>query len=176
MLGDVRVVEELLAAMRERGKGNESMARAACRALGYLGDSRTLPVLLELYREGFTPSVVADAWLGFGVLALDPIAGMIDADPSLTKRSALAAPMAHMPLEWLVARLWARLAAGRATPDLDDEQVAARAIAYLKLCTDNPKARSELARRLHAHLGAGTSPAGKRLRSTLQKLVAMPPG
>lgn len=171
MLGDVRVVEELLAAVRDRDKGNESMARAACRALGYLGDSRTLPVLLELYREGFTPSVVAEAWLGFGVLALDPIADMIDTDPALTKRSALAAPLAHMPVEWLVPRLWGRLAAGRATPDLDDERVAARAITYLKLCHDNPKARTELARRLHAEVGGSRSAAGKRLRTTLQKLL-----
>jgi hypothetical protein len=188
MLGDVRVVEELLGAVRDRDKGNEGMARAACRALGYLGDSRTLPVLMELYREGFTPSVVAEAWLGFGVLALDPIADMIDSDPAWTKRSVLAAPLAHMPLEWLVPQLQARLAAGRATPDLDDEKVAARAIAYLKLCHDNPKARTELARRLHANAMTGMTgmtskaskaskgAAGKRLRAILQNLLALPPG
>lgn len=176
MLGDVRVVEELLAAVRDRDKGNESMARAACRALGYLGDSRTLPVLMELYRDGFTPSVVSEAWLGFGVLALAPIADMIDADSALTKRSALAAPLAHMPIEWLVPQLMTRLAAGRASPDLDDEHVAARAIAYLKLCHDNPKARTELARRLHANVGSSKSGAGKRLRGVLQKLLALLPG
>lgn len=175
MLGDVRVVEELLAAVRDRDPkasgASESMARAACRALGYLGDSRTLPVLMELYREGFTPSVVAEAWLGFGVLALDPIADMVDADPALTKRSALAGPLAHMPLEWLVPRLLARLAAGRATLSLDDDGVAVRAIGYLKLCTDNPKARTELARRLLAEATASTSAGGKRLRTTLHKLL-----
>lgn len=171
MLGDVRVVEELLAAVRDRGTGNESMARAACRALGYLGDSRTLPALMELYREGFNPSVVAEAWLGFGVLALHPIADMIDTDPALTKRSALAAPLAHMPVEWLVPRLLGRLAAGRATPDLDDQTVVARAIAYLKLCHDNPKARTELARRLHAAAVGSTSAASKRLRAMVQKLL-----
>lgn len=169
MLGDVRVVEELLAMLHDGA--DESMARAACRALGYLGDSRTLPVLVELYRKGFTPSVVAEAWLGFGVLALDPIADMIDADPALTKRSALAAPLAHMPLEWLVPRLLARLAAGRATPDLEDDTVVLRAIGYLKLCTDNPKARTELARRLLPVAATSTSAAGKRLRTTLQKLL-----
>jgi HEAT repeat protein len=176
MLGDVRVVEELLAHLRG---GDDGMARAACRALGYLGDSRTLPVLMELYREGFTPSVVAEAWLGFGVLALDPIADMIDADPALTKRSALAAPLAHMPLEWLVPRLHERLAAGRAAPspaphpapNVDDEATVARAIAYLRLCTDHPKARTELARRLLPAALASTSAAGKRLRATVQKLL-----
>lgn len=169
MLGDVRMVEELLAAVHDRA--SDSMARAACRALGYLGDSRTLPVLMALYREGFTPSVVSEAWLGFGVLALDPIADLIDAEPAMTKRSALAAPLAHMPLEWLVPRLWGRLAAGRAAPDLDDEAVTARAIAYLKLCHDNPKARTELARRLHAEVGGSNSAAAKRLRAMVQKLL-----
>jgi HEAT repeat protein len=184
MLGDVRVVEELLQRLgghdedkaKDKAKTSaaESMARAACRALGYLGDSRTLPVMMQIYREGFTPSVVAEAWLGFGVLALDPIAGMIDADPSLAKRSALASPLAHMPLEFLVPRLLARLAASSAAPDLDDVNVAARAIAYLKLCTDHPKARTELARRLLAEPSGMNSKAGKHLRATLQKLL--PPG
>jgi hypothetical protein len=76
-----------------------------------------------------------------------------------------------MPLEWLVPRLVDRLAAGRATPDLDDEAVAARAIGYLKLCTDHPKARTELARRLHGELETCKSATAKRLRATVQKLL-----
>jgi HEAT repeats len=187
MLGDVRVVEELLAAVRDRDKASgaegdrhqgppkmarESMARAACRALGYLGDSRTLPAMIQIYREGFTPSVVAEAWLGFGVLALDPIADLIDAEPELAKRSALASPLAHMPIEFLVPRLRARLAtAGGGPPELDDPAVVARALAYLKLCTDHPKARTELARTLLAEPTGTKSKAGLRLRASLTKLV-----
>jgi hypothetical protein len=168
MLGDVRVVEELLALLRG---GDESMARAACRALGCLGDSRTLPTLMALYREGFTPSVVSEAWLGFGVLVLDPIADMIDAEPALTKRSALAAPLAHLPLEWIVPRLYDRLAAGCAEPRLHDEAAVTRASGYLKLCTDHPKARTELARRLLPAAAASTGAAGRRLHKALQKLL-----
>lgn len=172
MLGDVRVVEELVATMLDRSPGNEGMARAACRGIGYLGDSRTLPALMDLYRAGGTPSVVAEAWLGFGVLALDPIADMIDIDPALAKRSALAAPLAHMPTDWLASRLWARLLADRATPDLGDDAVVARAIAYLDLCADNPKARTALARRMLDDVGqaAPTCAASKRLLSKLNKL------
>jgi HEAT repeat protein len=162
-----------------RPKGSDSMARAACRALGYLGDSRALPVMMQLYRDGFTPSVVAEAWLGFGVLALDPIVDMIDADPTLAKRSALAAPLAHMPLDFVVSRLLARLTGpspAQAQPtDGDDERVPNRAIAYLKLCTDHPKARIELARQLldpSAWSATwGKTAAGKRLLTTARKLV-----
>ncbi|MCX4246534.1 HEAT repeat domain-containing protein [Paraliomyxa miuraensis] len=188
-LGDVRVLEELVLAVgglkggaARRNKQGESMARAACRALGYLGDSRALPVMMQLYRDGFTPSVVAEAWLGFGVLALGPILDMVDADPAFAKRSALAAPLAHMPLEFLVPRLLARLAGqpmapagsdplGDATLDLDDEGVAVRANAYLKLCTDHPKARIELARRLLEQPTGGKGTAGKRLLTAARKLV-----
>lgn len=173
-LGDVRVLEELLQAVgpadgkgSRRDKQGDSMARAACRALGYLGDSRALPAMMELYLQGFTPSVVAEAWLGFGVLALDPIAALVDGDPALAKRSALAAPLAHMPLDFVVTRLLSRLG----PLDLDDETVAIRATAYLKLCTDHPKARVELARRLLAQPTGQKSAVGRRLLTSARKLV-----
>lgn len=168
-LGDVRMTEEFVHALRD--EGNESMARTACRALGRLGDSRALPVMMAIYREGFTPSVVAEAWLGFGVLALDPILEMIDADPALSKRSALAAPLAHMPREWLVDRLVTRLRAGKEVIDLDDEVIAARVPAYLRLCADAPEARTAVARAvLDAHTGGKAGP-GKKALTAARKLV-----
>lgn len=167
-LGDTRMTEDFVQVLRTRGS---EMASTACRALGRLGDSRALPVMTELYLEGFTPSVVAEAWLGFGVLALDPILDMVDANLDLSKRSALAAPLEHMPREHLVERLATRLRAGKDAIDLDDEATAKRVTAYLRLCKDNPKGRVDLARAvLEGHTG-GTKGAGRKTLTAARKLV-----
>jgi len=169
-LGDAQIVEELLVAMRRTGTSKaKSMAHAACRALGSLGDSRALPALMGAYLEGFTPSVMADAWLRFGAMMLEPLVVLVDAQPDLTKRSALAAPLAHMPQAWLVDQLHDRLRGGASTVDLDDEAVAHRVVAYLRLCTDHPTARRELARRIHEDHRGGTTKAGKRARAAVDK-------
>ncbi|MEM9452890.1 MAG: HEAT repeat domain-containing protein [Myxococcota bacterium] len=178
MLGDAQILEELLLAVRRRGPKDKSMAHTACRALGHLGDSRALPTMTELYLEGFTASVIADAWLRFGVLALDPIASMLDADPNLARRSALAAPLVHMPAPFVVDRLLARLRGAprgsEQTIDLDDEAVARRAAAYLKLCTDNREARAALAQGLIEGHSGGATGAGKRVLASANKLRARP--
>ncbi len=173
MLGDPQIVEEMVLAMRHKGtsKAAKSMAHAACRALGYLGDSRALPVVIEAYLDGFTPSIIAEAWLGFGALALEPIVTMIDEQPALAKRSALAAPLAQMPLAFVVDHLWGRLAGDADAVPLDDDGVAERAIAYVKLCTDHPKARLDLARRIAEGHTGGTTKIAKRALTTMKRLL-----
>jgi hypothetical protein len=99
---------------------------------------------------------------------------MIDADPSLAKRSALAAPLVHMPVPFIVDHLAGRLQGDGETIDLDDDAVAIRANAYLKLCTDNREARVALAARILDDHTGGHKGKGKRMLANARKLVPSP--
>lgn len=167
-LGDSDSVEALISALRNRAVAPKE-AKGAIAALSYLGDVRAVPDMLTALIEKWAGPVPAEALLGMGVPALDPILTIVTSRPELAQRESL---------QYFVLRIsWSpqtsRLLRRRLNQFLDAPDGADRATALLKLTSACDEGLCEsLAQQVLPRVNRPASKAEKTLVRAAQQMLA----
>lgn len=149
-LGDTEMVEPWLSLLRGRNENeNPEEVRVAIKALGKLGDVRSLPELLQVYADGYAMEEVGSALLLFGDAVLLPLLEAIEKKPELLRRKATRTIFEHMDADRLALHLVERL---KNSIELhlkeggDEAALVERSNLYLKLSDSQSKSRRVVAK------------------------------
>jgi hypothetical protein len=165
LLGDLEMVEPFIDALAARA-ADDTLAKAAARALGQIGDVRGTSALATAVLEGWKPAVTVEALQQSGLAALYSLMELALREPELAKRQSALTVIKALPAAAVESMLVEELAARRATPAW-----AEAATVLLRLAGACEAVQQSIARQLLAE-PAGESRAEKLLRKAAHSVVA----
>jgi hypothetical protein len=137
---DVEMVDVFVRQLAEREQ-DESAAKAAAYALGYLGDARGLDALLSAWAAGWKPAIVGDALRAMGTVALSQLVLLLETRPDLAGRKAALDIFKQAPPTDVLEVLNARISTLRSV-----DTFAETALIHLKVAGANADAEVPFAK------------------------------
>lgn len=175
-LGDTEMVDAFLKLLRARDEHEiREEVEVAIKALGKLGDVRSLPELLAAYMERKCVALVADAIRELGAAALDQLLDVVEAHPKIASQQAIRNILQNIPAEELgseLARRFSERASGVGIGP-GSEALLERGLLLLHLADAQLPSRRFLAKAICDRIGASEDKFAKSLVKSAERALGL---